>query len=320
MNTQDIIENFKRFKRSDLDGWGGPLGNVLEALFQDVLPRCNGARLEDMLDRTRVAVYTLFDIPQDSDEDCVLHVLVYDDRPVGLAHKAGDRTSWDTRIIDPELYKELARELALALLDEAFKSVRAEPLESLKSLGNAYLHFLDKKETMFSVQSPKNTCGFPSLIKDHSVFFIDSMGVVHIVTQIGKFTNTKRYSSDRDTHNVFITIKGEDSEREVDSSQLIFELLTASGDLAATRASYPTQPGWTAEGVYEKTLQVSILVQVPYRWNSLTQTVNFETAAEMRRFTDRYFDHDKDTLEHGVFCQDLLDNLGYRGIVKESSY
>jgi hypothetical protein len=304
MNAQDIAANFRQFSRCDPDGWGGPLGNVLNALFGDTLKTGQHTELETHLDRTRVAVYTLFNVLHESDESCELHVLAYDDKPVGFAHRAGDTDDWDARILDEELFKVLAREMAMSLLEEDLVNVTAEPVASLSALQNQYLYFVGDKETVVAVRNPKWACGFERFAEGRRVFYVDHQGTMHQVAKIRAFANNKWHTRDQDHDDIFITING--AERVVDATQLLFELVPNGADLDDVLANLPKEPGWLVDGVDARSLQVTVLATVPYRWTTVSHFVKFESIAEMNRFNDTYLDHDRNELHPGVFSPETL--------------
>lgn len=312
MNLQDIASNFLNFKRGPLEGRSSPLDQVLEALFADSICLDYDAEFCTLVDRSRVSVYTLFDLPHHSDEACEMHVLALDDKPIGLAYKFANKSDWRSYIIEAEAYKALARELAAAALELRLQNVTAGSLKSLGSLNNGYLHLLDKEETMFAVRSPKACYGFSGLPKTHRCFFVDDAGQPLAVESIGAFSNKKpSHSVDEDTHEVAITINGED--RLVDGMQLMFEMVPGQGQVTAALESYAKAPSWYVEGVYPRVNRAQVLLRLPNRWSTSTTYAEFETVEELQRFAVKYFNDEKSTdldVTPGAFCP---ETLGFKG-------
>jgi hypothetical protein len=309
MNLQDIATNFRKLHRCDIEGWGDPLDNVLEGLFGEIIALDYRCRFAELLDRTRIAVYTLFDLPHHSDESCEMHVLVVDDKPVGIAFKFADKSSWNSRIIDADHYKVVALELAAASITARLRDVTVEALEELRNLDNSYIHFLDEKETMFAVRSPKNMLGFQHMLKKHRAFFVDETGAVSPVSAIGKYSNAKpSHCGDEDTHEVLITAGT--TERKVDGQQLMFEMIPGEGDIESALGSYAKEPFWFVKTIHERVCRAQILMQIPNRWSTSTAWVDFESKEEMQRFAIKYFDEEESKLVFGTFCP---KSLGFKG-------
>lgn len=313
MNLQTIATNFQQFPAADLSGWGSPLGNVLEALFKEHVELHYSANFEDLLPRERLAIHTVFDMPHDSDEACELHILVVDGKPVGAAHKFADKSSWNSHIIDAEQFKTLARDLAIAALDERLAQITADSFDSLSSLKNGYLHFLGEGETMFAVNSPKGMYGFSKLPEKHPAFYVDATGAVHPVTAIGKFANKEpSHSSKRTVSDVFITVGGK--EFVVDGSELMFELVPGSGNIEAALRAYNDPPTWIVGDVFPGITKVVVYQCEPMRRAISTLWVTFKTVEDYDRFVAENFQAEG---EHKIFPGTFdLAALGYTAHVQ----
>jgi hypothetical protein len=307
MNLQDIARNYPKFQRCPVEGWSSPLENVMEALFSTLIKPDYTFYFADLLDRSRLEVYALFDIYHGPNDTCALYVLVVDNKPVGVAFKFGDKTQWDTRIIDADHFKGIVRELSAILLERQLESVTAEDVEELRFLNNGFLCFLDEKETMFGIHSPKSVGRFDQLTEKHRAFFVDTEGKAHLVSSIGQFCNTKpSHCWDEDTNDVVITVNG--AERTVDGQLLMFELVPGEGDIEAAVARYAKEPAWVVEAVHERVKRVELLAQFTNRWNSSSVWFDFKSKEELQRFANEYFDHEKEKLVKAPVC---LKTLGF---------
>jgi hypothetical protein len=312
MNLQDIVSNFRNFKHNVAKDWGSPLTSILKALFEERIPLDYDSDFDSLVDPARISIYTLFDLAHHSDEACELHVLALDDKPLGVAYKFGDRSDWHSSIIDAELYKTLAREIAAAAMEHRLTKVTAEPLVSLGSLNNGYLFLLDKAETMFAVRSPKACYGFSNLPKTHRCFFVNDAGQPLAVESIGAFCNQKlSHDSDIDAHEVTVTIDGE--VRQVDGMQLMFEMVPGQGQVTAALESYSNAPAWYVKAVNERAKIATVLLRLPNRWSTSSAYTEFETLAEFQRFAAKYFhEHTSSdsSIVPGEFCP---VTLGFKG-------
>lgn len=315
MDLQFITENFRTFNRTELDGWGEPLNRLLEALFGDfVKPHCDDTLVE-LMDRARGAVYTVFDLPHYSEDNCEMHVAVIDDKPLGIVFRFGNETDWQSRIIDVELFKSLATELAAAAMEKRLSKVREESLASLGSLKNGFLHFLGKKETMFAVHTPKRLYGFEELLSKCRGYFVDENGQALALQSIGQFVN-KAHSKRAGANDITVTIAGQ--ERVVDSVQLMFELVRNAGDVEDALTAYTKEPYWLVEGVNTRHKCATVLLRTPNRWSTASLSVEFDTDEDLKRFADAHFDHEKAQNEQIVHSAFDLQAMGYAARVVSS--
>jgi hypothetical protein len=304
MNHIDILNNYRSFKRADLDGWCNPLHQVVEALFSEYVQTDYSYDMCSLLDKSRYGVYTLFDFPHASDESCELHVLTVDDKPVGCAFKFADKSSWDSRILNADHFRAIAREMAVKVMDQKLQAVTEETLGSLNDFCNSYIHFLDKNETMFAVQSPKWMYGFAELVKAHRAFIVNAQGVAQEISNIGSFVNSKpSYTSDPDTHNVTVTVNGQ--ELIVDGTQVMFELLAGQGNIADAVAAFTEPACWCVDTVLSHMSQVHILQHVPGQWTTQGAYLAFANQAEYEKFVAVYGTTDSESkasrVHDGVF-------------------
>ena len=311
MNLQNIAQQYRQFRQRDLTAkWDAPLEQVLEALFKDFVEKDYSCNYEDMLPKERVALYTLFDLAFMSDEQCELHVLEVDGKPVGIAYKFADKSQWDSHIIDADLYKVVARELAVAALDKRLDAVTVHPLERLGDLRNGYLHFLDDAETMFAVRSPNWMYGFDRLPECHRAFYVDGQGTVHPIASIGKFVS-KRSSSSTDNHDVNVVLAS-GADVVVDGSELMFELIADKGDVQAALNAYMEPSVWCVGDAFEDILQAEVYQHVQGRWATVSNWVTFESLEELQRFVAAHRREEPELLVPGVFN---LKALGFAGKV-----
>lgn len=298
MDLQFIKDNFRKFKRTELDGWGGPLEDILKAMFGEIVALPFDVTYVELFDRSRAVVYTLFDLEHDSDEDCVMRVVAIDDKPLGLAFKFGDRSHWDSRIMDVELFRALASEMAAAVLEKRLAKVVADDMDTMQKLGNFYLFFLGSEESMFAVQSPKWMCGFQHLLSSHRGYLVDENGAAQPLEAIGKFTNHKHHSSDADAHDVVVTVAGQ--ERIVRGQQLMFELIPDGGDIENALQAYEKTPGWIVESLDTRRKVANVMIRTLGHWSTTTSTVLFKSEEDLQRFAAAHFDHDKQGAEQFV--------------------
>lgn len=311
MNLQDIAQQYRQFRQRDLTAkWDAPLEQVLEALFKDFVEKDYSCNYEDMLPKERVALYTLFDLAFMSDEQCELHVLEVDGKPVGIAYKFADKSQWDSHIIDADLYKVVARELAVAALDKRLEAIKVHPLERLADLNNGYIHFLDEAETMFAVRSPNWMYGFDRLTESHRTFYVDGQGAAHPVATIGKFVN-KRTGNGNDNHNVAITLAA-GGDVVVDGSELMFELIADKGDVAAALPAYIDASVWCVGDVFEDVLRAVVYQHVQFHWTTRSLWVTFESLDELQRFVTAHHREEPELILPGLFN---LKSLGFAGKV-----
>lgn len=307
MDLKFITENFRSFKRTELDGWGDPLNSLLEALFEDFLKLPYDVTPIQLMDRSRGSVYTLFDMPHGSEDRCELRVAVIDDKPLGVGYRFGDDTPWHTRVIDVGLFKSLAMELSIAAMENRLSKVTAETFPSLRSLDSSYLYFLGKKETMFAIRAPRDMCCFERLLSTYRGYFVDETGQAVALESIGRFVNKQQHGKGAD--DILVTIGGQ--ERGVDGSQLMFELVAGHADLADALGSYEKTPCWVVEGVDARHKQANVLLRTPNRWSTASLTVAFDTDEDLQRFSDAHFDHDKSQSEQLVRSDFDLKAMGY---------
>jgi hypothetical protein len=302
MNLQDIALQYRQFRQRDLSAkWDAPLEQVLEVLFKDFVEKDYSCDYAGMLPKERVALYTLFDLGFMSDEQCELHVLEVDGKPVGIAHKFADRSDWNCDIIDADLFKVVAREMAIAALDHRLAAVVPGTLERLSDLRNGYIHFLDDAETMFAVRSPKWMYGFDRLPKEHRAFYVDDQGQVQAVASIGKFANDKlSHTHEPDVSDVTVVLEN-GADVVVDGSQLMFELLAGKGDLASALTAYAEPPVWCVGEAFEPVNKVIIYQHVQFRWTTRTLWVAFESRAEFERFIEAHHRDEPALMVPGVF-------------------
>lgn len=312
MNLQDIAQQYRQFGPRDLTSkWDAPLEQALEVLFKDFVEKDYSCDFADMLPQERVALYTLFDLAFMSDEQCELHVLEVDGKPLGIAYKFADKSDWGSHIIDADLFKVVARELAIAALDKRLEAVTLQPLERLGDLRNGYLHFLDDAETMFAVRSPNWMYGFDRLTESHRAFYVDGQGAAHPVASIGKFVNDKRSGSKTDAHDVTVTLTC-GADVIVDGSQLMFELIADKGDVAAALPAYTDPSVWCVGDVFEDVLRLVVYQHEQFRWTTRSLWVTFESLEELQRFVTAHHREEPELILPGVF--DLVA-LGFAGKV-----
>jgi hypothetical protein len=313
MNLQAIAEQYLQFRRRELTlKWDAPLEQVLEVLFKDYVEKDYSCDFADMLPKERVALYTLFDLAFMSDEQCELHVLEVDGKPLGIAYKFADKSDWDCHIIDAGLFKVVARELAIAALDKRLEAVTLQPLERLADLRNGYIHFLDEAETMFAVRSPNYMYGFDRLTESHRAFYVDGEGAAHPVALIGKFVS-KRTGNGTDNHDVTITLAS-GADVVVDGSELMFELIADKGDVAAALTAYTDPSVWCVGDVFENVMRIIVYQHVQFRWSTRSLWVTFESMGELQRFVATHHREEPELIQAGLFD---LTALGFAGNVIE---
>lgn len=313
MDLQYILKNYRSFTRTATDSWAGPLSTLLETMFESVVSLPYNVQLTELLECSRFSVYTLFDLPHDSDENCELHVVAYDEKPLSLVFKFGDRSHWQSLLIDVEQFKSMAKMLAAAAMDKELEKVEADMLATLNSLDNPYLFFLGDKESMFAVKSPKWMYGFQRLLTTHRGFMVDDNGQAVQLDSIGDFVNKKLHSSDTDAEHIVVTANGQ--SHVIDGSQLMFELVHGQADLADAMSSYAKASFWVVDAVDIPRKRADVLLRTPNRWTTATMTVIFDSDDDMARFTQAHYDPTREQAELIVYSEFDLNLLGYHGRV-----
>lgn len=311
MNLSYIAANLHKFRRVEFDPAGDSITSLLRALFDDFLYLGAKDYVADLLDLSRVTLYGVINVDFASDEDCIVQILALDGKPVGLCSKFGDRSEWQSRILDVEVYKSLARELVAASLDYRLRDLNTPPMDALAELDNRYVKLLGVRETMFAVENPKSAEFFQHIPKSHRCFMLDSLGNAYQVQKIGDFVNTKRsWCDDIDTHNVSVTVNG--AESTIDGRELLFELVPGEADPVDALTEFSPHARWTAETVSEHCLTVSIAEFVPFRRVPQVTRYSLRSLEEIKRFTAAYFDHETETVQFidGVFS---LSSIGFDG-------
>jgi hypothetical protein len=312
MNLQAITEQYRQFQRRDLIAkWDAPLEQVLEVFFSEFVDKDYSCNFEDMLPKERLGLYTLFDLSFMSDEQCELHVLEVEGKPLGIAHKFADKSQWGCDIIDAELFKVVARELAIAALDKKLTAVTASTLDSLGDLRNGYIRFLDDAETMFVVHSPVWMYGFDRLPERHAAFYVDGQGTSHPVVAIGKFVDSRRSHDAADRHEVAITLAG-DVQLIVDGTQLMFELIKGKADLAAALKAFTAPSIWCVGDVFPQASRVVVYQHEQFRCTARSLFVEFFQPQDFNHFVSKFFAGEVPVEVAGVFD---LPSLRLTGVI-----
>lgn len=308
MNLSYIAANLTKFQRVEFDHAGNAITLLLRTLFDDFLDRCAKDYVAELLDLSRVTVYAIINVDFASDEDCIVQILAVDGRPVGLCSKFGDRSEWQSRILDLDAYKSFARELVTASLECRLNQLEAAPMDRLSDLDNRYVTFLGENETLFSVENAKAAEFFSHIPKSHRCFMLDSAGGVHLVEKLGKFANTKgAWCDDVDTHDVAVTING--TETFVDGRELLFELVSGQADFNDALTSLVGAARWTAESLDERNRIVSVASWMPFRRVPVVTRFQLQSDEDLKRFADAYFDHNVEfQFNEGVF---QLSEMGF---------
>lgn len=312
MNLNYIAANLHKFQRVGFDPAGNAINSLLSVMFDDFLDRGAKDYVADLLDLSRVAIYAVINVDFVSDEDCIVQILAVDGKPVGLCSKFGDRSEWQTRILDLDVYKSFARELVAASLEYRLKDLEAKPMDTLADLDNRYVKFLGPKETMFAVENAKAAEFFRNILNNHRCFMLDAKGNAQRVQQLGKFVNTKgSWCSDHDTHDVFVLVNG--AEGIVDGRELLFELVKGEADIEDALTAFPNKARWTAETVDERNCIVGVAAFLPFRRVPVATRIKLKSDEDLRRFTTAYFDHDVEwQYNDGHFS---LSSIGFEGTI-----
>lgn len=286
MNLKRILENYRAFPRTQIEDWGGPLGEVMTALFDKIVPLEHRSDTAELLDRNRIELYSMFDFPSGPSYNCELHVLTVDDCPVGFTHREG-KGDWVGQVLDNDSFTRVAIDLATAAIRQDTALLAKVDLEASVPLKGYVMHFLDPGETMFVLRDPRHVYRLNEVPSRHRAYFVDEMGQVHQVSSIGAFTHSYRVHGDvPDLNAISIVIDG--TERMADATQLFFELVPGQGDIEAALAAYRNDYSWSVVHEASNVNRLMVNVTHPCRWDCQSVWVQFFSSPAMARFLEQY--------------------------------
>lgn len=302
MTPQFIADNFRLFNRNSLAPWNNPLGDVLLALFDHILNLDYDMQILDMVDQSRMSLYTLFDLPHGPSSACEMHVLTVDDVLIGLVSRSGKTNEYQTQVLNPEGYANYAAELAAAAARA--KAAKMAPIawEAPCPFESYCMHFLDEPPTMFALRGPRSLYRINEMPEKHRTFFVDESGAAHAVSSIGAFVNPgSPFSED---YEIFIVVEGQ--ERKADASQLMFELIKGQGNVSAALREYPAEACWWVDKLAPTVNRALLSVTAPFRRGAETIWVEFASEEALQNFADANFKDGQKAVMPGKFTADIL--------------
>jgi len=286
MNLKRIAENYLSFPRTTIEEWGGPLSDVLTALFGQLLPLEHRTDTADLLDRSRIALYSMFDFPSGPSYNCELHVLAVDDALVGIAYREG-KGDWLGQVLDNDNFTRVAIDLVAAAIRQDTALLAEVDLEAAVPLKGYVMHFLDPGETMFVLRAPRHVYRLNEVPSRHRAYFVDEMGQAHQVSSIGAFKHGYNVHGDvPDLNAISIVVDGK--ERMADATQLFFELIPGQGNLEAALAAYRQAYSWSVIREARSVKRIMVNVTHPFRWDQEEVWVQFFSDLTMSHFVRQY--------------------------------
>jgi hypothetical protein len=290
MNLRRIVESFRSFPRTEVDAW--TLGEMLTALFNDVLSLEFRQDTGELLEPGRVGLYTMYDFPFDVSRACELHVLTVDEKLVGMVTRQG-QGDYKGVTLDPEAKASVAGELAVAAIRQDTANLPAVDLDAKIELEPYPMKFLDDAEAMFVLQNPRTVYRLNEIREKHPAYIVGDTGLPLAVTAIGEFKQKGWVDGNAPTDDLVQVSLANGDERLVDATQIVFELVAGQGQLSEVLPAYNRPHSWK---VVQETLRgnalgvnrVRIAITVPYRWNPHTVWVDFRSRSALERFVEKY--------------------------------
>jgi hypothetical protein len=289
MNLRRIVETFRSFPRTVPEQWAA--GEMLTALFNDVLSLEFRHDVGELLELERIGLYTMFDFPYDASRACELHVLTVDDKLVGMVTRYGQGDFTGTTLA-PETKATVAGELAAATIRRDTANLREVNLDEKIDIKAYPMAFLDKDETMFVLQNPRTVYRLNEIRAKHPAYIIDT-GLPLAVAAIGDFKQKNWVDGKAPTDDMVEVTLANGDERFVDATQIVFELVAGQGRLSDVLPAYNRPHSWkvTQESVRGNAMGVNrvlIAITVPYRWNPSMVWVDFPSRSALDRFVEQY--------------------------------
>lgn len=289
MNLRRIVESFRSFPRAETDTW--TLGEMLTALFNDVLSLEFRHDTGELLEPGRVGLYTMYNFPFDASRACELHVLTVDDKLVGMITRQG-KGDYKGVTLDPEVKASVAGELAAAAIRRDTENLPAVDLDAKIELEPYPMKFLDDAETMFVLQNPRTVYRLNEIRQKHPAYVLDT-GLPIAVAAIGEFKQKGWVDGNAPTDDLVEVTLANGDERFVDATQIVFELVSGQGLLSDVQPAFNRPHSWkvvqeTIRGNAMGVSRAQIAITVPYRWNAHMVWVDFPSDRELERFVEKY--------------------------------
>lgn len=289
MNLRRIVESFRSFPRTETDTW--TLGEMLTSLFNDVLSLEFRQDTGELLEPGRVGLYTMYNFPFDASRACELHVLTVDDKLVGMVTRQG-KGDYKGVTLDPENKACVAGELAAAAIRRDTANLPAVDLDAKIELDPYPIKFLDEAEAMFVLQNPRTVYRLNEIREKHPAYILDT-GLPLAVAAIGDFKQKNWTDGKAATDDLVEVTLANGDERFVDATQIVFELVAGQGRLSDVLPAYNRPHSWavmqeTIRGNAMGVNRVRIAVTVPFRWNSHSFWVDFDSRKALDKFVEKY--------------------------------
>lgn len=290
MNLRRIVETFRSFARTEADAW--TIGEMLTALFNDVLSLEFRHDTGELLEPGRVGLYTMYNFPFDASRACELHVLTVDEKLVGIVTREG-KGDFKGITLDPETKALVAGELAAAAIRRDTANLPAVDLDAKIDINVYPMKFLDAAEEMFVLQNPRTVYRLNEIRAKHPAYIVGESGQPLAVVHIGDFKQKNRVDCRAPTDDLVEVTLANGDERFVDATQVMFELVAGQGSLAAVLPVFNRPHSWkvTQESVKGNAMGVNralIAITVPYRWNPHMVWVDFPSRSALDRFVEQY--------------------------------
>jgi hypothetical protein len=254
MNIKKILDNINSFPLVDMDR-GSEATGIIAALYGKILD------FEDYSSDTKyvcenlagLSARTVFDFEHESDEECFVRIVSYDDQPFALIHKFGDRAEVRASVVNSAVFQALGKtvaqlfaELRLQAALEELEREAGAPLQSLSELKNGYLTWLSDESGAFSFDHPSSTyCGGFRRIPGKYVGVAQVDGALHVVSTIDGFVGGR--GTDESDHVVLTTKDG--ASLKADGRGIVFFVLPPEDALVEAQKCLATKTAWKITGV-----------------------------------------------------------------------
>jgi hypothetical protein len=301
MNIKKILDNINSFPLMDMER-GSDATGIIAAIYGKTLD------FEAYSSDTRyvcenlpgLSVRTVFDFEHESDEDCFVRIVSYDNQPFALIHKFGDRADVRASVVDSAVFQkvgkkiaELFAELRLQAALEELEREAGSGLEALSQLRNGYLTWLSEESGAFSFDQPSSTyCyGFRRVPATYvGVAQVD--GALHVVSDIQGFVGGR--GTDEANHVVITTKSG--ASLKTDGRRIMFFLLPPEDAIAEACRCISPKTAWKITGVLTRCV-VRIAQYEEGQLGAKSRIYVIHHPTVMREFLKEY----GNALQEGVF-------------------